>query len=112
MAHYLLQVSYTPEAWAALVKHPQDRAEAVRAPVEKLGGKLERVWLAFGEDDVVAIIDMPNNVAAAAISIAFAGGGACKSVKTTPLMSIEEGMEAMKKAAQCGYKPAHKAASA
>ncbi len=112
MAHYLLEISYTPEAWAALIKNPQDRAEAVRGPIEKLGGKMERIWLAFGEDDIVGIIDMPNNVAAAAISIAFAGGGACKNVKTTPLMSIEEGMDAMKKAAQSGYKPAHKVASA
>ena len=64
MAHYLLQVSYTPEAWAALVRSPQDRAEAVRGPVENLGGKIERIWLAFGEDDVVGIIDIPDNLAA------------------------------------------------
>jgi uncharacterized protein with GYD domain len=112
MAHYLLQVSYSSEAWAALISKPQDRAEAVRGPVEKLGGKLERIWLAFGEDDVIAVVDMPNNVAAAAIAIAFAAGGACKKVKTTPLMSVQEGMEAMKKAAESGYKPAHKPASA
>ena len=55
---------------------------------------------------------MPNNIAAAAISIAFSAGCACKNVKTTPLMSIQEGIEAMKKAAKCGYKPAKKAASA
>ena len=112
MAHYLLQISYVPETWAALVQNPQDRAEAVRGPIEKLGGKVERIWLAFGEDDVVGIIDMPSNVAAAAIAIAFSAGGACKSVKTTPLLSFQEGIEAMKKTAQCGYKPAHKAASA
>ena len=112
MAHYLLQISYLPDAWTALVRNPQDRSEAVRKPIENLGGRIERIWLAFGEDDVVGIIDMPDNVAAAAISIAFSAGGACKSVKTTPLLSIQEGMEAMKKAAQCGYTPAHKAASA
>jgi uncharacterized protein with GYD domain len=112
MAHYLLQISYVPEAWTALVKEPQDRSEAVRGPIEKLGGKIDRLWLAFGEDDLIGILDMPDNIAAAAISIAFSAGGACKKVKTTPLMSIQDGMEAMKKAAQCGYKPAHKSASA
>jgi uncharacterized protein with GYD domain len=112
MAHYLLQISYTPEAWSALVREPQDRAEVVRGPVEKLGGKVERIWLAFGEDDVVGILEMPDNVAAAAIAIAFAAGGACKNVKTTPLLSFKEGIEAMKRAGQSGYKPAHKAASA
>ncbi len=38
MAHYLLQVGYTPEGWTALVKNPQNRLEAVRPAVEKLGG--------------------------------------------------------------------------
>ncbi len=111
MAHYLLQISYSVEGWAALVRNPHDRSEAVRGPIENLGGKVERIWFAFGEDDVVGIIDMPSNVASAAISIAFSAGGACKSVKTTPLISMTEGIEAMKKAAECGYKPAHKAAS-
>jgi uncharacterized protein with GYD domain len=111
VAHYLLQISYAPETWAALVRNPQDRAEVVRGAVENLGGKIERIWLAFGEEDVVGIFDMPDNVAAAAISMAFSAGGACKSVKTTPLLSIEEGMEAMKKAGQCGYQPVHKTAS-
>jgi uncharacterized protein with GYD domain len=112
MAHYLLQISYSRDAWGALVLNPQDRGEVVRGPIEKLGGKIGQIWLAFGEDDIVAIIETPSNIAAAAISMAFSAGGACKNVKTTPLMSIEEGMEAMKKAGECGYKPAQKAASA
>lgn len=112
MATYLLQLSYTPAAWAALVSNPQDRLEAVRGPIEKLGGKLVHGWLAFGEDDAVCILEMPDNVAAAAISIAFNAGGAVKSVRTTPLLSFQEGIAAMNEAAECGYKPAQKAASA
>jgi uncharacterized protein with GYD domain len=108
MAHYLLQVSYSRDAWAALILNPQDRGEAVRGPIEKLGGKIGQIWLAFGDDDIVAIIEMPNNIAAAAISMAFSAGGACKNVKTTPLMSIQEGLEAMKKAGECGYQPANR----
>ena len=50
-------------------------------------------------------MEMPDNVSAAALSLAIGAGGACRSVKTTPLMSIAEGIEAMKKAATCGYKP-------
>ena len=106
MATYLLQLSYTPSAWAALVSNPQDRFEVVRRPIEKLGGKHLHGWLAFGEDDVIAIVDMPDNVAVAALAMA------CKNVRTTPLISIQEGIAAMKKAAECGYKPAQKAASA
>ncbi len=43
MPHYLSQVSYTPEAWARLVANPHDRIEAVRGPIEKLGGRIHRL---------------------------------------------------------------------
>ena len=112
MPHYLLQGTYTPEAWEALVKNPQNRFEAIRPAVEKLDGKVEHGWLAFGEHDIVSILQMPDNVNAAAIAIAFAAGGALKNVKTTPLLSAEEGVEAMKRAATCGYRPATTAAGA
>ena len=106
MAHYLLQVAYTPEGWATLLKKPQNRVEGVRPAIEKLGGKIVGAWFAFGDHDVVLIVDMPDNVSAAAAAIAFAAGGACKSVKTTPLISAEDGVEAMKKAGASGYQPA------
>jgi uncharacterized protein with GYD domain len=106
MPSYLLQVSYSAEGLAAMIKRPQNRAEAVRKPIERLGGKMGSFWLAFGDYDVVAIIEMPDNVSAAAFALAIAAGGACKSVKTTPLLSVEEGMAAMKKAGGSGYKPA------
>ena len=50
---------------------------------------------------------MPSNVDAGAISIAFAAGGACKAVKTTPLLTVGESVEAMKKAAESEYRAAH-----
>ena len=106
MAFYLLQVGYTPEAWAAMVKKPQDRIEAVRPAVEKFGGKVVSGYLAFGKYDVIAILDMPNNVSAAAFAMAVGAGGACSKVKTTPLMSTKEGIDAMKKAGGSSYKPA------
>ncbi len=105
---YLLQVSYTTEALAAMIKKPQNRGEAVRKAIEKLGGAIGGFWMSFGDYDVVAIIDMPDNVSAAAFALACAAGGGCKSVKTTPLLSGEEAMAAMKKAATSGYKPAGK----
>jgi len=105
MASYLYQISYSSEAWAALVKRPQDRVEAIRKVVEKLGGTIDKFWFAFGDYDLVGVLDMPDNASAAAFSVAVAAGGACKNVKTTPLLSIAEGLEAMKKAGGSGYKP-------
>jgi len=60
----------------------------------------------FGQYDVIAITDMPDHVSAAAIAIAFAGGGACKSVNTVPLLTQEEALQAMRKAGESGYRPA------
>ena len=106
MPHYLHQVAYSREGWEALLAHPQNRIESVRPAIEKLGGKIETAWFAFGEYDVIVITELPDNVSAAAISMAFAGGGACKAVQTTPLMSPEEAVQAFRKAGQCGYRPA------
>lgn len=106
MPTYLHQVAYSREGWQALLTHPQDRIEAVRPAIEHLGGKIKNAWFAFGDYDVVVVTEMPDNISAAAISIAFAGGGACKAVHTTPLLTAEEAVQAMKKANESGYKPA------
>jgi len=106
MPYYLQQVAYSTEGWEALVEKPQNRIEAVRPAIEKLGGKIENAWYAFGDYDVVLILQMPTNVDASAIAMAFAAGGACKSVKTTPLLTIAEAVEAMEKAAAAGYRAA------
>src|SRR5664279_4388213 len=105
MAQYLVQVAYTPEAWANLVKNPQDRIVVVGKAVKKLGGKVLNGWMSFGDYDTVVILEMSDNVSAAAFAIAIASGGACKSVKTTPLFSSADGLAAMKKAATTGYQP-------
>ena len=106
MPHYLMEVAYTAEGWAALVKNPQDRIAAVRPAVEKAGGKIESGYYAFGEYDIVVIVELPDNASAAGLAIAFAAGGALRGIKTTPLLTPAEGVEAMKKAGGTGYKPA------
>ena len=88
-----------------MVKQPQNRLEAVRPVVEKLGGKFEHAWLAFGEYDIIGVVELPDNTNAAAFAIAAAAGGALKAFKTTPLLSVEEGVEAMHKAQEAGYRP-------
>ena len=50
-------------------------------------------------------MEMPDNVSAAALSLAVTAGGSVKAVKTTPLLSVAEGLSALKKAGSLGYKP-------
>jgi uncharacterized protein with GYD domain len=108
MPSYLIQASYTVEALQALIKKPQDRSAIVAKAVENLGGTLTGLWLSFGDQDIVALVEMPNNVSAAAMSLAIAAGGALKSTKTTPLLTVAQGMSALKKAGTSGYTPVTK----
>jgi len=112
MPRFLHQVSYTAESLASLIANPQDRFEAVRGPIENLGGRVELAYFAFGEHDAILITEMPDSVSAAAIAMAFAAGGAVRNSTTTALLTTAEALDAMKKAATCGYKPIAKAASA
>jgi len=105
MAYYLFQGSYTPEALASLIKTPQDRIEVVRKSVENLGGKVIGGWFCFGEHDVVLVSELPDNVTAAAFSVAASAGGALKSNKTTPLFGAAETLQIFKTAGKAGYRP-------
>lgn len=105
MALYMLQTSYSAQAWAAMIKHPHNRLEAVQPVIERLGGRLLDGWLAFGDHDLVLICELPDAISAAALSMAVAGGGALKSVKTTPLLAFQDGIEALRAAANLQYAP-------
>jgi uncharacterized protein with GYD domain len=105
MPSYLVQVSYSSASIAAMVKRPHNRADVVGKAVAKLGGTMGPFYLCFGDYDTVGIVEMPDNVTAAAFALAIAAGGSCTDVKTTPLLSLEEGISALKKAGTSGYKP-------
>jgi uncharacterized protein with GYD domain len=105
MAYYSLLAAYTPLGWAALLKDPQHRLEAIRPVIERLGGSVVNGWFMFGEYDLLVICELPDNVSAAALSMAISAGGAVKAVKTTPLMTFEDGLEALRKAKQAEYAP-------
>jgi uncharacterized protein with GYD domain len=109
MPHYMYQFAYTPESWAAQIKHPQNRLDTVGpAACEAAGGKMIAAWLCLGEYDAVLIADMPDIESMSAVALAVAGGGALKASKTTALMTGAQGVEALKKAEKVakGYKPA------
>jgi uncharacterized protein with GYD domain len=74
MPYYMIQGAYNPEGMSALVKGPQNRIAAVKPAIEKLGGTLKEAYFSFGEYDFVIIAEMPDNVSAVAISMAFGDG--------------------------------------
>jgi uncharacterized protein with GYD domain len=106
MPVYLFTSRYRPEALAAQIRVPQDRVEASRIPVKKLGGTIIGGWHAIGEVNFVAIIELPTDQAAASLAIAFTAGGAAEDHRWIRLMSSNEWVEAVKGAATTDYRPA------
>jgi uncharacterized protein with GYD domain len=98
MAYYLVQAAYTPEAWAMMIETPQGLLAGMRSLVESLGGTLEGAWLTFGEYDAVLICQMPDHISAAAVSMAASAEGSVRVIKTVPMMTVEESLEALKRA--------------
>ena len=70
-----------------------------------MGVTIREAFLAFGDYDVVLLLEAPDNVRAAAISFAVTGGGAVSHYKTTPLLTWDEGIEAMRIAGGSSYTP-------
>src|SRR5258705_11070002 len=98
MALYALQTAYAPVGWAALLKDPQNRMEAVKPVVQRLGGSVGDGRLTFGDYDGVGICQLPDNVSPTGLALAISAGGAGKGGKTTPLGTFDEGLEGLKKA--------------
>jgi uncharacterized protein with GYD domain len=109
VALYMYQFAYTSQSWGPQFKNPQNRIEKIgRAAVEAAGGKFIGGWLCIGEYDAVLIVDLPNLESMAGLALAVAAGGSIKTRKTTALMSGDEGVEALRKAATVAktYQPA------
>ncbi len=105
MPFYLIQAAFTDKADAALIKHPQNRETALRKTCKALGGKLLHFFFSFGKYDALVLAELPDNKAAAALSLSAEAGGAARMVETTVLLTVAEAMEAMTVAQTDKYKP-------
>ena len=104
MPLYLTKFSYTPETWTRLIGNPEDRRGAATEYVESVGGKLHGFWYAFGAHDGYTLWEAPDNVSMAAVALALGGGGAMRSLETTVLMTVEETLEALRRAGEVQYR--------
>jgi uncharacterized protein with GYD domain len=103
MAKYLLQASYTLEGTKGLLKDGGSKRRAsIEALAKSMGGRLEAFYFAYGESDVVVIVDLPDSVTATAIALTVGASGAVR-LKTTVLVTPEEVDQAVKKTVN--YRP-------
>lgn len=98
MALYMVQMTYTAEAWAALIKRPQDRTLPSRDLVQKLGGKLLGLYYSLGKYDGMVLFEVPDDISASAVSLAVKASGIMKVNEVTRLFTMDEALEAMRKA--------------
>ena len=97
MAKYMIHGSYSVDGIKGVLKEGgSGRRAAVEASTKALGGRLEAFYFSFGEHDVVAIVDGPDNVTAAAFSMAVAATGTVRA-ETIVLLTPEEIDQAAKK---------------
>ena len=96
MPRYLCEAAYTADGVQGLVSDSAaGRKAAVQKAVKGLGGKLEAFYFCFGDNDVVLIVELPDNVAAVAMSLAVGSTGLVQ-LRTTPLLTVEEVDKAIK----------------
>ena len=97
MPKFLIQATYTSEGAKGLLKDgASDRRAAVEQVVTDLGGKVEAMYFAFGEDDAMLIVDFPDAVSMAAVSLAVKASGAIRT-RATPLLTLDEIDEAARR---------------
>lgn len=103
MAKFMWTGSYTAQGTKGLIA---EGGTARKAVVEKMlasvGGKLECLYYALGSDDVVIIVDAPDNVSAAAVGLTVAASGAVHG-RMTVLLTPDEIDKAAKKSP--AYRP-------
>jgi len=109
MAFYLYQLTYSKEAIKAMVASPSDREAAARKLIEALGGKLHHLFFAFGQHDVICLIEGPDDRFMMAGAAAVASAGTVSASSTIKLMTASEAMAAMTMAGKVtgAYKPPH-----
>ena len=90
MVKYLFRGSYTAAGAAGVLKEGGSRrAAAAEAVIKSVGGSVESMYWAMGEDDFFIIADMPDAASVAAASLTVGASGTIR-VTSTPLMGADE----------------------
>lgn len=107
MAHYMLSFSFAAETTKKLIAKPEDRRAAADKALKSIGGKLKEYYFALGKYDAIVIVEMPDNLTAAAAGMLTGASGAFSHVETTPLLTMGEAAKAMRKAGKAAksYRP-------
>lgn len=103
MPKFLVKGSYSAEGMKGLLKDKASgREKAIAAACKAMGGKLDSIHYALGEDEVFAIVDMPSHVHMMGLAVAIGATGVV-STRTVPLLTVAEMDKALGEPAK--YRP-------
>ena len=104
MPKYLISASYTQDGLKELLKEGGSSRKAhIEQLIKGMGGRLEPFYYAFGESDLYAIVELPDDASVTAVSLAVGAAGGAGSLKTTVLIDPATVDEAVKKTVE--YRP-------
>jgi uncharacterized protein with GYD domain len=108
MPLYMLQFAFSQSSVKGMTANPSDRYKAAVEALAPLGATAKDYYFAFGDYDAVLIYEAPSPITAAALAMTLGAAGSMTRVKTTPLLNVKEGMEAMALSGktQNAYRPA------
>lgn len=104
MPIYMYQFKYTPAAWAAFAKKPEDRRAVVDELLRKIGGKLVCAFYTFGEWDGLVIYEAPDEITAMAAIVSIIAPGHIEATKTTVLFTMDDAIKAMNMASALKFR--------
>jgi uncharacterized protein with GYD domain len=103
MSRYMIEFSYTADAWAALVRAPADRSAGMDKLARAFGGQLVEAYYSFSDVDGVVLFDVPDHAAAYGVALTALAQGHIKSYKMIPLLTTTETLQIMQASGAITY---------
>ena len=88
MPTYLMLTTLTEKVIQTLHANP-DRLREVNRDVEEMGAKVLHQWASLGSYDFVNIVEAPDDVTIAKVSVALGARGSAK-LESLPLISVDD----------------------
>jgi uncharacterized protein with GYD domain len=93
MALYLMLTTLTEKGVQTLNSNPS-RLREVNRDVEELGARILHQWASLGEYDFVNVVEAPDDLTIARVSVALGARGSSK-IESLPLVSVDDLLSAL-----------------
>jgi uncharacterized protein with GYD domain len=93
MPTYLMLTTLTEKGVQTLSANPA-RLREVNKDVEEMGAKVLHQWASLGEYDFVNVVEAPDDLTVAKVSVALAARGSSK-IESLPLLEIDDVLKSL-----------------